>query len=127
MIWWRWIWCRSSARLVLSGRCPRSSPTRRRPAYRDRTAPKSRLALFLDYDAGDDRGLYQNRDRGGGCRPGQRARRETRQELRDAGTEIERTLAARRTRLLSVDRCEQLFHGPRRRRTQCLVEVDRLG
>src|SRR5262245_17531986 len=32
----------------------------------------------------------------------------------------------RRTRLLSIDRSEQLFHGTRRRRSEHLVEADRL-
>ena len=41
--------------------------------------------------------------------------------------EVERALAARRTRLLGIDRGEQLLHGARRRRTERLVEVDRLG
>src|SRR3979411_2700218 len=58
MIWSRWTWCRSSARLVLSGRCPRSSSPRRRPAYRDRTAPKSRLALLVDGDETNDLGFF---------------------------------------------------------------------
>ena len=32
----------------------------------------------------------------------------------------------RRTRLLSIDRSEQLFHGTCRRRAEALVEADRL-
>src|SRR3954464_7276119 len=43
------IWWRSSARLALSGRCPRGSSTRRRPLHRGRAAPKS-PALFVDGD-----------------------------------------------------------------------------
>src|SRR4051795_7156218 len=49
----RGIWWGSSARLALSGRCPRGSSTRRRPLHRDRTAPKS-LALFVDGDETHD-------------------------------------------------------------------------
>src|SRR4029078_8494852 len=49
----RGTWWRSSARLALSGRCPRGSSTRRRPLHRDRTAPKS-LALFVDGDETHD-------------------------------------------------------------------------
>ena len=53
--------------------------------------------------------------------------REAREEFRDAAAEVEGGAAARGARFLGVDRGEQLLHGARGRRTERLVEMDRLG
>jgi hypothetical protein len=71
--------------------------------------------------------LQQDRSSRGGCRPGKRARSELRQEFRYAAAEVELALAPRRACLLGVDRGEQLLHCARRRRTERLIEMDRLG
>src|SRR5439155_6297039 len=84
----------------------------RRPAW---------STLLFDHNRCDHGRLQQDRNRGGGCRPGKRARSEAREKLRDAAGEVERALAARRARLFGVDRGEQLLHRARRGRTQRLV------
>ena len=84
-------------------------------------------APILDHDGGDHGRLQEDRNRSGGRRPGERARGKAREEFRDAAAEVERAPAARRARFLGIDRGEQLLHGARGRRTERLVEMDRLG
>src|SRR5215472_14090759 len=93
-------------------------------AGRARERGPARNALVLDHNRCDHGRLYQDCNRGGGRRPGQRARSEAQEELRNAAAEVERALPARRARLLGVDGGEQLLHGARRRRTERLVEMD---
>src|SRR6516164_9170293 len=86
----------------------------------------ARTALLFNNDCRNHGRLHQNRNGGGGCRPGKRARSKARQELRDAAAEVEPAAVARRPRLLGIDRGEQPLHRARRWRTECLIQVDRL-
>src|SRR5262249_32542543 len=70
--------------------------------------------------------LHQDRNGGGDCRPGKRARSKARQELKHAAAEVEPVAVARRPRLLGIDCGEQPLQRPRRSRTECLIQMDRL-
>src|SRR5262245_60708353 len=66
------------------------------------------------------------RGRLGGCGPGKRARSKDRQELRDAAAEVEPAAVARRPRASSASIAANSVSIARRRRTECLIQVDRL-
>src|SRR6516225_970513 len=86
----------------------------------------ARTALLFNNDCRNRGRLHQNRNSGGGCGPGKRARSKARQELRDAVAEAKPAAVARRPRLLGIDCGEQPLQRARRWRTECLIQVDRL-
>src|SRR5262249_25160122 len=86
----------------------------------------ARTALLFNHYCGNHGRLHQDRNGGRGCGPGKRARSKAREKLRDAAAEVEPAPVARRPRLLGIDCGEQPLHRPRRWRTECLIQVDRL-
>ena len=79
--------------------------------------------VVLDHHRRQRAELEDERESAGRRGERKRARGEAREELGDAAREVEAGFA-RAT--LSVDRGEQLFHRPRGRRAERLVEMDRL-
>src|SRR5262245_12181067 len=67
----------------------------------------ARTALLFNNDCRNHGRLHQNRNGGGGCGPGKRARSKARQELRDVAAEVKPAAVARRPRLLGIDCGEQ--------------------
>src|SRR6516164_1390618 len=66
----------------------------------------ARTALLFNHDCGNHGRLHQDRNGGGGCGPGKRARSKDRQKLRDAAAEVEPAAVARRPRLLGIARVD---------------------
>src|SRR5262249_56917097 len=58
----------------------------------------ARTALHFNNDCRNYGRLHQNRNGGGGCGPGKRARSKARQELSDAAAEVKPAAVARRPR-----------------------------
>src|SRR6516165_7225826 len=86
----------------------------------------ARTALLFNHYCGNHGRLHQDRNGGGVCRPGKRARSKAREKLRDAAAEVEPAPVARRPRLLGIDGGEQSLQHARRWHTDCLIQVDRL-
>jgi len=80
---------------------------------------------IINIKAGEQACLENDGERGGRSRPGERARIELRELLRDPWAEPERASAPRAP--FSIDSGKQALHGAGRRRAQGLVEVDGLA
>jgi hypothetical protein len=78
-----------------------------------------------DEHAGEDAGLQHDRQRRGDAAVGQRARREAGNEAGHPGGDAKRHPGLARG--LGIDLGEQRLHRARRRRSQRLVEADRLA
>src|SRR4051812_19111187 len=81
------------------------------------------VTLLEEY-AGEMPRLDHDGYRRSGARPSQRARREALDQPGQPAAEIESGGALRRLLLLALDGGEQALRGPRRRRSERLVEVD---